>query len=71
MVARSVDTNFAVFFKGVDVVEDKEWIRRENANAVAVFSVDNVKSAELVCIPVKPFFKTGRKEPMSKKSPHI
>ena len=63
--------NFSVFLKGVDVVEDKEWISCEHANAIAIFSADDMKSAELVCIPVKPLFKTGREEPMTENLPNI
>ena len=38
-IATSIEVNFSVFFKGVDVVKYKERIRREDANALSVFSV--------------------------------
>lgn len=70
-VTTSVEMNFAVFLKGVDVVEHEEWISRKHANTGTVFSVDDMKSGELVFIPVKPLFKTGRKEPMTENLPNI
>ena len=52
------------------MVEHKEWFSCEDANAVAIFSVNNVESDELVCIPVKPFFKTRGRKPAAEKSPY-
>ena len=71
MVTTSVEINLAVFLKGVDVVEHKERLRGEDANAFTVFPFDNVKSGELVSIPVKPLFKTGGRIPVRQNSPYI
>ena len=71
MVTTGVEINLAVFLKGVDVVEHKERLRGEDANAVTVFSFDNVKSGELVSIPVKPLFNIGRGKPVRQNSPYI
>ena len=71
MVTTSVEINLAVFLKGVDVVEHKKRIRGEDPHAVTVFPFDNVKSGELVSIPVKPVFITGCGKPVLQKSPYI
>ena len=71
MVTTGVEINLAVFLKGVDVVEHKERLRGENANAVTGFPVDDVKSGELVSIPVKPLFSTGSEKPVRQNSPCI
>ena len=59
MVTAGIEIDLLIFFKCVDVVEHEEWLCCENAYAVTIFSVDNVKSYELFCIPAKPLFKTG------------
>ena len=71
MVTTGVEINLAVFFKGVDVVEHKERLCGEDAHAVTVFLFNNVKSGELVSIPVKPLFKTGGGIPVRQNSPYI
>ena len=63
--------NFAVFFKGVDVVKHKERVHREDAQAVAVLSIDNMESGTLVWIPVKPLFRAGGKESVAEDSPNV
>lgn len=71
MVTTGVEINLVVFFKGVDVVEHKKWLRCKDANAGAIFSVNNVESAELITIPIKPLFKTCTEEPVTENAPYI
>ena len=71
MVTTGVEINLVVFFKGVDVVEHKEWFRCKDANADATFSANDVESGALIQIPVKPLFKTCTAEPVSQKAPNI
>ena len=70
-IATAIDMNFAVFFKGIDVVKHKERVCREDSNAVALFSVDDMKSGTLFWIPVEPVFVTGPKESVAEKSPEV
>ena len=70
-IATSIEVYFSVFFKGVDVVKYKERIRSEDANAVSVFSVDDVKSGALVWIPVKPIFVSGPEKFVAEDSPDV
>ena len=71
IVTTGVEKYLAVFLKGVDVVEHKERFRGENANAVTGFPFDDVKSGELVSIPVKPLFNTVSEKPVRQNSPYI
>lgn len=59
MIVISIEVNFFVFFKGVDVVKYKEWICCEDVNVFFVFFVDDVKFGVLVWILVKLIFVSG------------
>lgn len=70
-IAATIDMNFAVSFKGIDVVKHKERICREDSDAVTVFSVHDVKSGALFWIPVEPVFVSGPKESVPENSPNV
>lgn len=53
------------------MVEHKERVHREDAQAIAVLSIDNVESGTLVWIPVKPLFRAGGKELVAEYSPNV
>ena len=53
------------------MVEHKGRFRCKDANAVAVYSVNNVESTALIHITVKPLFKTCTAEPVTENTPHI
>ena len=63
--------DFAVFFKGVDVVEHKEGVHPEKAQTMAVLSIDDVESGELIWIPVKPLMRARRENLVSQNSPEV
>lgn len=67
----SINMDFAIFFKGVDVVEHKEGVHRENAQTMAILSIDNVESGGLIWIPVKPLLRARRENLASENSPEV
>ena len=71
MVTAGIKIDLFISFERVDVMENEKWFRCEDTHTVAIFSVDNVESDQLVCIPVKPIFKPRWKESVGKSSPYV
>ena len=71
MVTTSIKINLAIFFKGVDVVENKEWLRGEDAYTVSLFSVDDVESRWFILIPTEPICRACCEDSVSKNFPDI
>ena len=71
IVTAGIKKNFIISFKCVDVVEHEEWFGCEDTDTVAIFPVDNVKSDQLVCILIKPLFKTRSRKSMPENFPYV
>ena len=67
----SINMDFAVSFKGVDVVEHKEGVHGENTQTMAILSIDNVESSGLIWVPIKPLLRARRENLASENSPEV